>query len=244
MSRYVPDHARKGSVEAYEWAEKMRQAQEKKARTKHRVRQAGLKVEEEFFGPGGSLEVKRLRNPGEKWHQGEENVAKRYKQQARDAFEKAFFAGVEAAHHTSASAAHKLHMNPKKKRVKNNPIAIYNPPSCDVCGRKLIKDSGFLSCPVYMKGDDEHTSYSTEQRFPERTERKNAPANVLGTIYNSAIEIRAEKTQGPLRGRYKHVFGKNVKIMGLDNGDVLIHHTGGKKLWTTREDYERSGRKH
>lgn len=148
MSRYIPEHPPKGSVEAYEWAEKMRQAREKKARTKARIREAGLKLEREYFGPGGPLEVKPLRNPN-------------------------------------------------KKRVKKNPIAIYNP-----------------------------------------------PANVAGTVYNKAIEIRAEKTGGPLKGRYKHVFGKNVKILGLDNGDVLIHHTGGKRLWITREEYERSGKPH
>ena len=67
----------------------------------------------------------------------------------------------------------------------------------------------------------------------------NPPANVTGTIYNNAIEIRAQKTGGPLKGHYKHTFGDNVKILGLDNGDVLIHHAKGKRLWITRKEYEK-----
>lgn len=219
MSRYIPEHPKKGSAAAYEWAERMRQARQKKARTKAAVREAGQLTEMQFFGPGGSLEVKKSKkNPGERWHKGEENVAHRYKKHAQDAFEKAFFAGVEAAHQTSGSAARKMGMNPrppyvmskaeiehwfgkkkpKQEKTKKNPIAIYNPP---------------------------------------------AP-KVVGTIYNKAIEIRAKKTGSDLAGKYKHVFGKNVKILGLDNGDVVIHHTGGKRLWISRKDYERSGGQH
>jgi hypothetical protein len=200
MSRYIPEHPKKGSAEAYAWAEKMRTAREKKKRLKHTIRQAGLETEQAFFGPGGPLAPKALQkrrfNPGEKWHKGEEDVAYRYKKQAQDAFEKAFFAGVEAAHKTSASAARKMGMNPKK-RTRKNPIAVFNPPK------------------------------------------------VAGTIYNSAIEIKAQKTGGPLKGHYKHIFdSKKVKILGLTDGTVLLQHTDGKPLWITEKDYERSGRKH
>lgn len=188
MSRHIPEHPEKGSPEAYAWAAKM-----KKARLKAKIRKAGLKAEYKAFGPEGYFSKK---NPGAKWHEGEENVAYRYKKQAHDMLEKAFFAGVEAAHKTSASAARKLHMNPK--RAKKNPIAVYNPPT----------------------------------------------PKVVGTIYNKAIEIRAKKTGSDLAGKYKHVFGKNVKILGLDNGDVVIHHTGGKRLWISRKEYERTRRKH
>lgn len=200
MSRYIPEHPKKGSPEAYAWAEKMRAARAKKKRLAHTIREAGRKTEREFFGPGGPLEVKALKrhklNPGAKWHKGEEDVAYRYKKQAKDQLEKAFFAGVEAAHQTSGSAARKMGMNPKRKRVKKNPIAIYN------------------------------------------------PASPAGTIYNNAIEIRAQKTGGPLKGHYKHVFGKNVRIIGLTDGTVLLQHRDGKPLWITRKEYERSGRKH
>lgn len=250
MSRYIPEHPKKGTAEAYAWAEKMRAARQKKARLKHQIRQAGLKVEQEFFGPGGPLAPKATRkhslnpsksyslvcqangctfhrehlskkqanqeatghmnmyghsvaivekNPGAKWHQGEEDVAYRYKKDAKDQLEKAFFAGVEAAHKTSGSAARKMGMNPlrKSKKVKRNPIAVFNPPK------------------------------------------------VAGTIYNNAIEIKAQKTGGPLKGHYKHIFdSKKVKILGLTDGTVLLQHTEGKPLWITEKDYERSGRKH
>jgi len=272
MSRFIPEHPPKGSAEAYAWAEKMRAARQKKARLKHQIRQAGLKVEQEFFGPGGPLAPKATRkhslnpsksyslvcqangctfhrehlskkqanqeatghmnmyghsvaivekNPGAKWHQGEEDVAYRYKKDAKDQLEKAFFAGVEAAHKTSGSAARKMGMNPsnpithaqalayakqlvkheqetaKKKRVKRNPIAVFN------------------------------------------------TSKVAGTIYNNAIEIKAQKTGGPLKGHYKHIFdSKKVKILGLTDGTVLLQHTEGKPLWITEKDYERSGRKH
>ena len=124
-------------------------------------------------------------------------MAYRYKKEAQDQLEKAFFAGVEAAHKTSGSAARKMGMNPKKKRARKNPIAVFNPPK------------------------------------------------VAGTIYNNAVEIKAQKTGGPLKGHYKHIFdSKKVKILGLTDGTVLLQHTDGKPLWITRKDYERSGRKH
>ncbi len=201
MSKYIPEHPKKGSAEAYAWAEKMRAAREKKTRLKHQIRQAGMATEREFFGPGGPLAPKALKkrklNPGAKWHQGEEDVAYRYKKEAQDQLEKAFFAGVEAAHKTSGSAARKMGMNPKRKRVRKNPIAVFNPPK------------------------------------------------VAGAIYNNAIEIKAQKTGGPLKGHYKHIFdSKKVKILGLTDGTVLLQHTEGKPLWMSRKDYERSGRKH
>lgn len=220
MSRYIPEHPEKGSPEAYAWAEKMRAARQKKARLKHQIRQAGLKAEQEFFGPGGPLEVKQLRkhklNPGVKWHEGMAAVAGRRKKQAQDKLEKVMYAGMEVAHKDSASAARKLGMNPKHvttkqieamielgilkpkptPKVKKNPIAVFN------------------------------------------------PSKVAGTIYNNAIEIKAQKTGGPLKGHYKHVFGKNVRILGLTDGTVLLQHKDGKPLWITRKDYERTGRRH
>jgi hypothetical protein len=139
------------------------------------------------------LEVKKSKkNPGARWHEEAATVAGRYRREAASNTERLMYAGMEIAHKDSAKAAQKLGLNPneyqvviKKKRIKKNPIAVYNPP---------------------------------------------AP-KVVGTIYNKAIEIRAKKTGSDLAGKYKHVFGKNVKILGLDNGDVVIHHTGGKRLW-------------
>jgi len=225
MSRFIPEHPPKGSPEAYAWAEKMRAARQKKARLKHQIRQAGLKTEREFFGPGGPLAPKPLKkhrlNPGEQWHEGMARVAGRYRRDAASQTEKHLYAGMEQAHKDSAVAARKLGMNPntpithaqalayakqlvkhereavKRKKTKKNPIAVFNPPK------------------------------------------------VAGTIYNNAIEIKAQKTGGPLKGHYKHIFdSKKVKILGLTDGTVLLQHTEGKPLWMTRKQYERSGRKH
>lgn len=224
MSRFIPEHPKKGSAEAYAWAEKMRAAREKKKRLKHEIRQAGRKTEQEFFGPGGPFapkEIKKHRlNPGAKWHDGMAQTAGRYRKESVTQTEKHIYAGMEQAHKDSASAARKLGMNPAKfltmeqiqglielgilkgkpkpeKRVKKNPIAVFNPPK------------------------------------------------VAGTIYNNAIEIKAQKTGGPLKGHYKHIFdSKKVKILGLTDGTVLLQHTEGKPLWMSRKDYERSGRKH
>ena len=70
------------------------------------------------------------------------------------------------------------------------------------------------------------------------------PPDIAGVIYKNAIEIRAEKMGGDLKGFYKHTFGPNVQILGLTNGDVLIRHKYGKRLWISKDDYERSGRRH
>lgn len=208
MSRFIPEHPKKGTAEAYAWAEKMRATREKKKRLRHQIRQAGLATEQEFFGPGGPLAPKAVKkhklNPGAAWHEGMAQVAGRYRRQAPTQTEKHIFAGMEQAHKDSALAAKKLGLNPseyqvivKKKRVKKNPIAVFNPPK------------------------------------------------VAGTIYNNAIEIKAQKTGGPLKGHYKHIFdSKKVKILGLTDGTVLLQHTEGKPLWITEKDYERSGRKH
>ena len=197
MSRHIPEHPEKGSPEAYAWAAKM-----KKARLKAKIRKAGLKAEFKAFGPEGYFSKK---NPGKRWHEEAAAVAGRYRKDAASNTERLMYAGMEIAHKDSAKAAQALGLNPseyqvviKKKRIKKNPIAVYNPP---------------------------------------------AP-KVVGTIYNKAIEIRAKKTGSDLAGKYKHVFGKNVKILGLDNGDVVIHHTGGKRLWISRKDYERTGGEH
>lgn len=238
-------HLEKGSAAAKAWARKMQRARQIK---KAQIRAAGRKTEQEFFTPSGKLRrnapstgfhwvkvVNRAgetlnilgpypskeyadkvaireremgfftysykmnpgENPGALWHQEAATVAGRFRRSGHNAEEKALYAGMETAHLDSAKAAKKMGMNPKK-RMKKNPIAIYNP-----------------------------------------------PAQVAGTIYENAIEIRAEKKGGPLKGRYKHIFGSNkVKILGLKDGTVLLQHKEGKPLWMSREDYERSGRKH
>lgn len=191
----------KGSPEAYAWAAKMQKIRErvrkagKKAETALAVRASGNKLEKEFFGPGGDLEVKR--NPAEDWHKEAARIAEKHVRSAVSAMEKTLYKGMQVAHEDSARAA-KAFKSKDHNRIKSNPLAIYNP-----------------------------------------------PAEVAGVIYNSAIEIRAEKTGGSLKGFYKHIFeSKNVQILGLTNGDVLLHHKGGKRLWISQKDYERSGKRH
>lgn len=254
MSRYIPEHPKRGSAEAYEWAERMRQARQKKARTKAAVREAGQLTEMQFFGPGGSLEVKPKRNPGVRYHEEAAKVAGRYRKEAASNTERVMYAGMEIAHKDSARAARALHINPSRPQPKGL-FHVY-----DTLTRKSVET--FKTSAKAFKSIDNHKV--DKKRFIvvdatyERVRRRkispyvsnpiavyNPPApKVAGTIYNHAIEIRARKTGGDLAGKYKHIFGKNVKILGLDNGDVVIHHTGGKRLWISRKDYERSGRQH
>lgn len=193
----MPVHPKKGSVEAQEWAARMQEARAKKKRMAQKIRQAGLKTEREFFGPGGPLEVKRRiqRNPSEDWHKEAARIAEKHVRSAVSAMEKTLYKGMQVAHEDSARAA-KSFKTKDTNRIKSNPLAIYNPPE------------------------------------------------VAGVIYNNAIEIRAQKTNN-LKGFYKHIFeSKNVQILGLTNGDVLLHHKHGKRLWISQKDYERSGRRH
>lgn len=240
MPLYYP---KKGSAEAKEWARKMLRARKAK-----KIREAGMRTEREFFGPGAPLEVKR--NPGAAWHKGEEDVAHRYRKQAKNSIEKSFFAGVETAHHMSGSAARRMGMNPKRKQSNLSHIRSRQP-----------KDETTyivtLNRRPYRRGLTPRQAFSLQRKlvgegFPHvyiEEEKKNPiaiynPPNVAGTIYNNAIEIRAQKTGGPLRGHYKHIFGRNVRILGLTDGTVLLQHKDGKPLWISRKDYERSGRRH
>ena len=100
---------KKGSPEAKAWAKKMQAA---------RKRKRGLK-----------------KNPGATWHRRQGDTAKRLAHQmGAKGPVKAWWSGYSDAHFDSASAAQRLGMNrPKKKRkrrrVKQNPLAIYNRPN-------------------------------------------------------------------------------------------------------------------
>lgn len=212
--RFIPPHAEAGSVEAQIWAEKMRLAKEKKKRVAFQIRQAGLKTEEEFFGESGPLRKHKL-NPGKKWHDGMAQVAGRYRKEAITQTEKHIYAGMEQAHKDSASAAQKLGMNPS---------------SLSKAERKVLEKFGIIKKQPKVKKNPIAVF--------------NPPAEVAGTIYNNAIEIKAQKTGSSLKGHYKHVFGKNVRILGLKDGTVLLQHKDGKPLWITRKEYDERGGKH
>jgi len=58
------------------------------------------------------------------------------------------------------------------------------------------------------------------------------PARVAGVLYNQTVQVRARKTTYR-RGSYYHDFDPKsaVKVLALDNGDVLLHSTKGLPLW-------------
>ena len=65
----------------------------------------------------------------------------------------------------------------------------------------------------------------------------NPPKGMLikieGVIYNRCVEVRAEKTGPWEKGLWKHPFAKSsqVRVLGLDNGDILLHSATGVRLW-------------
>src|SRR5690606_35326448 len=222
----------KGSVEAYAWAEKMRAARQKKARIRHAVRQAGLEAEAKFFGPGGPLAPaalkKRKLNPGARWHEGEENVAYRYKKTAKDPLEKTFFAGVEAAHKTSASAARKMGMNPSMLSSRWLVTRLKDGAVQEMSYSEASKYYGRQGYDAILLPPKRKKKVKKVKQNPIAIYN---PPEVAGTIYNNAIEIKAQKTGGPLKGHYKHIFDSNkVKMLGLKDGTVLLQHKEGKPL--------------
>ena len=235
MSRYIPEHPKKGSTEAYVWAEKMRAAREKKARTKARVREAGQLAEMQFFGPGGSLEV----TPETMRH----NLYRVCAWCKKSLGKVAPYTDRRPTHGICrACLAKEMKAFPKK-----NPGARYHDAAAKVAGRYRKDGTSPTERSLYAGMEIAHKDSAKSARSMKMNPIAvyNPPApKVVGTIYNTAIEIRAKKTGSDLAGKYKHVFGKNVKILGLDNGDVVIHHTGGKRLWISRKDYERSGGQH
>jgi hypothetical protein len=228
---------KKGTAEAYAWAEKMRKHRE-------RIRKAGRAAEKKFFSKGASLDPSRF-NPGARWHEEASHVAGRYRKGAESATEKHIYAGMEIAHKDSASAARKLGMNPSLRSA--HPFDMWTVTN-QKSGRMMVLNTAGAKKYAGKRGYSIKQYHKSTRKRPKRF-RKNPiaiynPPKVAGTIYNHAIEIRAKKTSGNLAGKYKHVFGPNVQILGLDNGDVLLHHKDGKRLWISRKDYERSGGRH
>lgn len=238
----------KGSPEAKAWGRKMK-------RLRKTIRKAGRKTEKEFFGAGGPLEV---RNPGTKWHEGMATVSGRYKRGAQSSLQKHFFAGMEQAHTDSASAAKKLGMNPvqyvkSKAKTIQAFVKEYFGTTGTITGSSSLQSGGPTMLKVSLHGlglawigyDYDKQAYVVVHKHFKKNPIAvyNPPAPVAGVIYNNAIEIRARKTNR-LHGKYKHVFGKNVQILGLKDGTVLLRNTKGKRLWISRKEYDRTGGRH
>lgn len=217
----------------------------KKAR---RIRKAGKKTEQEFFGKSGLLEAKpipiRVSGPTGKW---------------------SYFAKLDDA---TAYAKHLYEKTGRfspveyvpRKTLKRNPIANmekltykYLQSIPDMEERHLLKqayDRLHLTPDKYFKSMmDLHTAHAIVKRHninvlkenpitvvglanPQENPPRSVNANIEGIIYNRCIEIRAEKT-GYKKGYYKHPFsrGSQVCIYALDNGDLLVHSKAGVKLW-------------
>ena len=62
---------------------------------------------------------------------------------------------------------------------------------------------------------------------------KSMQIKIEGVIYNRCVEVRAEKTGAWEKGLWKHPFAKSsqVRVLGLDNGDILLHSAAGVRLW-------------
>lgn len=96
---------------------------------------------------------------------------------------------------------------------------------------KSLQDSG-----IRVESPKIHFAYRAKRN--PITVVGNPPARInttiAGVLYNRCREIRAEKTSKTgLKGLYYHPFLERSKVMvlGLDNGDLLIHSQVGEKLW-------------
>lgn len=247
------EYPKKGSPEAYAWAEKM-----KKARLKAKIRKAGLKQEYKFFGPGKPLEVKKKHapigvffimhdpaNPRHVWIVSHEK-RRQYLHEGFDILAGPFHSRDEAKYYIQRDMK-------GAKILSRNPGARWHEEAATVAGRYRKDAASNTERLMYAGMEIAHKdSAKAARKFgmnPKKRIKKNPlaiynPPDVAGVIYKNAIEIRAEKMGGNLKGFYKHTFGPNVQILGLTNGDVLIHHKHGKRLWISAKDYERSGRRH
>lgn len=237
MARFIPPHPKKGSVAAQEWAARMREARARKKRLKHTIRAAGKQTEQAFFGKGGPLEVKPRRNPPlyvVKIVNGKNELLN-----ALGPFPSKEYADkVAIAERQNGYFTYTYKMNPGER---------WHQGMASVAGRYVRQAQGREEKALFKGMQVAHEdSASAAHKFKMNPIGVyNPPAKPAGIIYNNAIEIRAEKSQNKaLKGFYKHAFGSGVQIIGLQDGTVLLKHRKGKRLWISRKDYERSGRRH
>jgi len=211
----------KGSPEAFAWARKMSKAR--------KIRRAGKKTEQTFFGKGGPLEVKRnqlratshssinevdyMKSHGWDLIVGTRQHPKVYSRTVGSDFQ---VIQKEARYYRLLN---KGFINTELLSVGEFPLLTDAVIRADNTG--TIKER-FTKNPITVVG------LANPQDNPPRS----INANIEGIIYNRCIEIRAEKT-GYKAGFYKHPFskGSQVCIYALDNGDLLIHSKAGVKLW-------------
>lgn len=156
------------------------------------------------------------RNPGAAWHAQKRKESHSFDTQMRRGKKPTlamFYHGKEVAHSESEMKARELGMNQPRHRQRRV--------SSDTYARNPIA--------VYTLGN------------PRRKKKTPPHANgVAGILYHRCLEVRAEKTVGGpgfKPGLYRHPFAQNsgVQILALDNGDLLLHSTRGKRLWGTEQ---------
>lgn len=124
-----------------------------------------------------------------------------------------------------------------RPRLKENPIGVFglgNPPTYTVLDHTgAVIGSGLNRKQAQYRGQQ----YANRTGKPVKVilDKENPPKEICsaveGTIYNRVKEVRAEKTVFK-KGLYKHPFKKGVKMLGLENGDIVLHSTTGKPLWS------------
>ena len=72
-----------------------------------------------------------------------------------------------------------------------------------------------------------------ERKIKRLSEPKKNPARGSQEIYASIIAIEAVKGDGGVfpKEKFRHEFKRGSKVIGLENGDLLITNGKGKKLW-------------
>jgi hypothetical protein len=238
----------KGSREALAWGKKMRE-----------LRRAGKKTEREFFGPRGVFAMAGhkehlKRNPKKK--QGmlilKETLANGQEVIIVQVAPRRFHVGKDGEFqggYDTLDEAKQL-VTFFKSLGKDNPGAEWHEGMEHVAARHS-RDAQTKEEKILFKGveiahkDSKQAARRMRMNHVSRPLRKNPLAvfgfanpparistGIAGVVYNICHEIRAEKT-GVKKGLYRHPFSRKsgVQILALDNGDLLIHSSQGKRLW-------------
>lgn len=250
MSRFIPPHPKKWSPEAYAWAAKMQAARKKKR--KRNPGEAWHKDMEQAARSYGH----RSTEPLEKVLMKGVEIAHRDSAGAARALKMNPAHGEWFISKGTAKQPKILERWIKSRDGKDGKQIIQREARAwrFLQGFRYGTQWSFESIGVFpelsmayasAKYTQKHLNPSTRRvkRNPiaiygnPRTPKK-VCSTVAGVIYKHAVEIRATKTTRH-KGDYKHPYGPGVQILGLDNGDVVLHHKRGKKLWISRTDYER-----
>lgn len=174
-----------------------------------------------------------------------------------------FYHGKEVAHSESEMKARELGMNPSASRrwvlwdrhlsktsygnftTKQQVLSLYDTLNREFPGRYEIMTRKAASLKEMQRAHTRNPlavyglGNPKKRRIPSRVNGR-VNTSVAGILYHRCLEVRAEKTVGGpgfTPGLYRHPFARNsgVQILALDNGDLLLHSTRGKRLWGTEQ---------